>query len=414
MKEEIVRHRSFVKLGAPVLIGALVLSASACGSRDEDKGTGGTGNKTVVKIGVIAPLSGDLSALGLGIKNSADLAAKKANEKNEVPGVEFQVAAEDDEAKPPVGQQVATKLVADKAVLGVVGTLNSSVAQTVQPVLFSAKLLQVSPANTNPSLTQGDQWAAGTKKRLYDTYFRTSTTDAIQGPFGADFVTNELKFTKIFTVHDKKTYGQGLAGTFTDRFKQNGGQVVGAGTVNPDDKDFSPVITQVQKSGAQAVYYGGEYPAAAPLSEQMKSKGVKIPLIGGDGIFSADYIKIAGAAAEGDHATSVGAPTEQLASAKTFVDDYTKAGYKDPYEAYGAYSYDATWAIIQAVKGVVKDGKVPDDARAQVTTAEGSVSFDGVTGKVAFDEFGDTTNKVLTMYKVQGGKWTPVKTEEFK
>src|SRR4051794_40028174 len=96
-KEEIVRHRSLVKMGAPVLVGALVLSA--CGSRSQDNKESGSdsGNKTVVKIGVIAPLSGDLSALGLGIKNSADLAAKTANEKNEVPGVTFEVAAEDDE-----------------------------------------------------------------------------------------------------------------------------------------------------------------------------------------------------------------------------------------------------------------------------------------------------------------------------
>jgi branched-chain amino acid transport system substrate-binding protein len=409
-----VRHRSLVKLGAPVLVGALVLTA--CGSRSEGGGSGDTGgDKTTVKIGVIAPLTGDLSALGLGIKNSADLAAKKANEKNEVPGVTFEIQAEDDQAQPAVAQQAATKLAGDKTVVGVVGTLNSSTSQSVQPVLSGQKLLQISPANTNPSLTQGADWKTN-KKRQYETYFRTATTDAIQGPFAAQYLYNDAKVTQVATIHDKKTYGQGLVETFTEEFKKLGGTVVAAETVNPDDKDFSAVITRIQGKAPKAVYYGGEYPVAAPLSEQMKSKGVNIPLMGGDGIYSGDFIKLTKGKGVNDLATSVGAPTETLESAKTFVEDYKKAGYKEPYEAYGAYSYDAAWTIIQAVKsglGEVK-GSLPADGREKVTKAAQSVSFDGTTGKVAFDEFGDTTTKVLTVYKVEGAGWKPTKTDEFK
>lgn len=410
----IVRQRSLIAITAALAAGALTLTA--CGSRDDDKGGSESGGGTKVVIGVDAPLTGDLSALGLGIKNSVDLAAKTANKEKTVEGITFEVQALDDQAQPSSGQQNATKLVADKDVLGVVGPLNSSVAESMQKVFDDAKLVEVSPANTNPALTQGTKWNGGEKARPYKSYFRTATTDAIQGPFAAQYVFNDAKKKSVYVIDDKKTYGAGLAATFTEEFKKLGGKVVGTQHIDPDTKDFSAVATQVKSSGADVVYYGGEYPQAGPLSKQIKAAGAKIPLVGGDGIYSADFIKLAGASGTGDLATSVGAPVEDLPSAKEFVSAYKAAGYKEAYEAYGGYSYDSAWAIIEAVKKVVEDndGKLPDDARAKVTEAMQGVTFDGVTGKVAFDEFGDATNKQLTVYSVEGGTWKPVKSGTYE
>jgi branched-chain amino acid transport system substrate-binding protein len=402
-----VRQRSLIAITAALSAGALTLTA--CGSRDsDDKGSDSGG--TTVTIGVDAPLTGDLSALGLGIKNSVDLAAKTANKKKYVDGVTFKIEALDDQAQPSSGQQNATKLVADKSVLGVVGPLNSSVAESMQKVFDDAKLVEVSPANTNPALTQGTDWQ-NSKKRVYTSYFRTATTDAIPGPVAAQYLFNDAKKKKVFVIDDKKTYGAGLAATFTAEFKKLGGAVAGTEHINPDSKDFSAIATKVKNSGADVVYYGGEYPQAGPLSKQIKAAGAKIPVVGGDGIYSADFIKLAGASAAGDLATSVGAPVEELPSAKEFVANYKTENYKEAYEAYGGYSYDSAWAIIEAVKKVVEDndGKLPDDARAKVTAAMQNVSFDGVTGKVAFDEFGDATNKQLTVYAVENGAWKSVK-----
>ncbi|MET9257890.1 branched-chain amino acid ABC transporter substrate-binding protein [Streptomyces sp. NPDC048182] len=404
-----MRQRSLIAITAALAAGALTLTA--CGSRDDDGGDdSGKGGGTTVVIGVDAPLTGDLSALGLGIKNSVDLAAKTANKKKYVDGVTFKIQALDDQAQPSVGQQNVTKFVANKDVLGVVGPLNSSVAESMQKVFETSKLVDVSPANTNPALTQGTDWQ-NTKKRTYKSYFRTATTDAIQGPFAAQYVYNDAKKTKVFVIDDKKTYGAGLAGTFTEEFKKLGGNVVGTEHINPDTKDFSAVATKVKKSGADVVYYGGEYPQAGPLSKQIKAAGAKIPVVGGDGIYSADFIKLAGANGTGDLATSVGAPVETLPSAKEFVANYQAGGYKEAYEAYGGYSYDSAWAIIEAVKKAVddNDGKLPDDARTKVMEAMQNVSFDGVTGKVSFDEFGDATNKQLTVYAVENGAWKAVK-----
>ncbi|MDQ8701606.1 branched-chain amino acid ABC transporter substrate-binding protein [Streptomyces sp. LHD-70] len=385
--------------------GALTLTA--CGSRDEGKG-GGDGDKTTVVIGVDAPLTGDLSALGLGIKNSADLAVKTANKEGTVEGVEFKLQATDDQAQPSVGQQNAQKFISNKEVLGVVGPLNSNVSQSMQKPFNDAGLVQVSPANTGTELTQGDGWKTGDLKRPFKTFFRTATTDQVQGDFAAKYLYNKAKIKKVYLIDDQKTYGAGLAASFKDTFTKLGGKIVASDHINPEDRDFRAVVTKVKNSGAEAVYYGGEYPAAGPLSQQLKGSGAKIPLMGGDGIYSADFIKL-NKKAEGDLATSVGKPVEMLDSAKTFIKNYEAAGYKDAYEAYGGGTYDATWSIIEAVRIAVEgnDGKLPEDARAKVLEAMSKVKFEGVTGNVSFDEYGDTTNTMMTAYRVEGKAWKP-------
>jgi branched-chain amino acid transport system substrate-binding protein len=399
-------NRRIVKLAAVTFVaGALALSG--CGSRADTGSSSSTGATKTAKIGVIAPLSGDLSALGLGIKNSVDLAIKQANDSNAIPGWKLVLAAEDDQATPDVGKNAATKLSSDDQVVGVVGTLNSSVAQSVTPVLQPAHIVQISPANTNPTLTQGQD--AANPARPYDNYFRTCTTDAVQGPTAATYLLS-IGVKSVATIHDKKSYGQGLVEAFTKAFTAGGGTVVAAQTINPDDKDFSSVITNVKATNPAAVYYGGEYPQAGPLSKQMKAAGLNVPLMGGDGIFDPAYVDLAGSAANGDLATSVGAPIESLASAKAFVAAYTAAGYKDPYAAYGAQSYDAANAIINALKTSLAKAADAKSARADTVTAVGSVSFDGATGKISFDKFGDSVSKVITVYKVTGGKWATEKT----
>ncbi|MFE3994611.1 branched-chain amino acid ABC transporter substrate-binding protein [Streptomyces goshikiensis] len=409
-----MRHRSLLVLTTVITTGALTLTA--CGSRDEAKtGDKSDGKKTVVVIGVDAPLTGSLSALGQGIKNSVDLAAKTANKNNEVPGIEFKVEALDDQAVPASGQANATKLVGNKDVVGVVGPLNSGVAQQMQGVFASANLAQVSPANTNPALSQGDNWGKGEFKRPFKTYFRTAATDVVQGKFAAQYLFKDAGKKKVFVVDDKQTYGAGLAAIFSDEFKKLGGEVVGTDHVTVKETDFSSTADKVKSSGADSVYFGGQYPEGGLLADQIKKTGANIPLMGGDGIQDPAFISASGEANEGDLATSIGYPVEKLPTAKTFIADYQAGGYKDPYAAYGGYSYDAGWSVVQAVKAVVaaNSGKLPDDARAKVVEALAKVSFEGVTGKVAFDEFGDTTNKQLTVYKVEGGKWVDVKSDTF-
>jgi len=390
----------------PGLAVAVVLAMVATGCSREEGGGGGAAKKTV-KIGVIAPLTGSLSPLGLGIKNSVDLAVKQANQKGTVPGYTVVLDAQDDAATPATGANAANKLASDDTMAGVVGTLNSSVAQQVAPVLAKANIVQISPANTNPTLTRGQKYIDA-PARVWPTYFRVCTTDAVQGPFAADYASKQAGFKKVVTIHDKLTYGQGLVQEFAKQFTKNGGKVVSAETINVGDRDFGAVASKVASAKPDFVYYGGQFPEAAPLSKQLKDRGFKGPLFGGDGIFDDNYIKGASGKAENDLATSVGAPTTKLETAKQFVTDYEAGGYSEPFSAYGAFSYDAANILIQAVAKSLAEGAVKDNRTKILETVGQTKDYNGVVGTTSFDEFGDTSNKVLTVYQVKSEKWADV------
>lgn len=251
-------RRSVISTGATMLVATMALSA--CGTRGGDSGGSGDGDgggdKKVVKIGVISPLSGDLSALGLGIQHSVELAAEQANESGDLGDWEIEVVAQDDEGKPEVGKNAASQLASDDEVIGVVGTLNSSVAGPVQPILDKAKITMVSPANTNPTLTRGAK-PDDSPERVYASYYRVCTTDTVQGPFAARYLYNEAGIKELATVHDKKTYGQGLVDAFTKEYKKLGGKVVAAETINPDEDKYDAVVSSLKANDPKAVYYGG-------------------------------------------------------------------------------------------------------------------------------------------------------------
>jgi branched-chain amino acid transport system substrate-binding protein len=387
-------------------IGAILVLAAAGCSRSSGGGAG-SNNKTV-KLGVIAPLTGPLSALGLGIKNGADLAVKQANQKGTVKGYTIVLDAQDDTATAATGANAANKLASDPLVAGVVGTLNSSVAQQVAPVLQKASIVQISPSNTNPTLTRGKD-PIKNPQRVWNTYFRVCTTDSVQGPFAADYAFKQAGLKKVITVNDKKTYGQGLVAAFEGQFTKDGGQLGGHKTINPGDRDFGQIAGEISAAKPDFVYYGGEFPEAGPLSSQLHDRGFKGPLFGGDGIYDDGYIKAAGPKSNGDLATSVGAPTTKLATAKQFVTDYAAAGYKEPFSAYGAFAYDAANIIIQAIaKGLEGGGDVKSALPKIVDAVSKTQNYQGAIGTTSFDQYGDTSNKVLTVYKVTGGKWVDV------
>ncbi|MCL2734881.1 MAG: branched-chain amino acid ABC transporter substrate-binding protein, partial [Actinomycetia bacterium] len=335
------------------------------------------------------------------------------NKNHTVPGVTFKLKALDDKAQPATGQQNATALVADSKVLGVVGPLNSGVATQMQQVFATANLVEISPSNTAPELTQGKNWT--TKKvRPFASYFRTATTDALQGGFAADYAYNILKKKKAFVVDDKQTYGAGLSKIFGEQFTKFGGTIAGTDHVNTGDRDFSTLVTKIKNSGADLLYYGGQYDESQVLTKQLKDAGAHIPLFGGDGMFSPTYIKTAGKESEGDLVTSIGIPVDDQPAAKDFVATYKAKNYPGDYGTYGSYSYDAATAIIKAVGQIVKNGKLPADARKQVVDAVQKNTFDGISGKISFDQYGDTTNKQLTVYQVTKGVWKSVHSGSFE
>ncbi|MEV6287033.1 branched-chain amino acid ABC transporter substrate-binding protein [Kribbella sp. NPDC051770] len=303
-----MNQRPVLKLGGLLL--TATLAVAACGARSNGTADGSAAADKVVKIGMVGPITGEISAFGLGIRNSVQLEVQQANAAHAIPGWRIEVDAEDDQAQPDVGKNVATKFASDPDLAAVVGPYNTGVSQQMQSVFAAQHIAQVSPGNTGPALSMGPKWQTA-PKRQYDTYFRTCTTDAVQGPFAAQ------------------------------------------------------------------------------------------------------YIKLAGPASSNDLATSIGAPVEKLPSAKQFVADYAKAGFKDPMSPYGGTAYDAANAIIDALKTTLKAADSVESARQATVDAIGKSSFEGVTGHVGFDRFGDTTTRVLTMNTVAGNRWVAQQTKDF-
>lgn len=410
-RRQALARRTLV-LGAVLatLVTGSALTWSLTRGEDAPRGreaAGGSGASSVtVVIGVDAPLSGGLSALGVGIRNSADLAAKTANESRYVPGVNFEVKTLDDGSDPAKGESNAAQFVSDEKLLGVVGPLNSGVAKTLVPPLHRADVVTVSPGNTDPALTLGPDWAAGTRSRPHSTYFRTVATDVHQGPFAARYLYGKAKKTKLYVVDDASTHGTALASGLTTEFTKLGGTIVGTEQVDPAERAFAGLADRVRSSGAEAVYFGGYHDTAAPISQQLKQAGVNVPLMGGDGIFDQQYLT-ANPQADGDLATNIGAPAEESAAGRDFLARYGKAGYPEAAGWYGPYAYDAAWTLIEAVKALVKanGGALPQDARAKLPQAVARSAFDGVTGSVAFDGVGDTVNHSVTVYAVDDGTW---------
>ncbi|MFJ1706338.1 branched-chain amino acid ABC transporter substrate-binding protein [Kitasatospora sp. NPDC088346] len=392
---------------APYLGMACVLLLSGCSLLAADAEP-----VTTFTIGLDAPLTGKLSDLGLGIKFSAELAIAKANAKKTVPGVRFVLDAKDDQADEKLARSNGEAFVADPNVVGVVGPLTSSGALAMAPVLARANLAEISPSNTAPGLTWGEDYRTKGKVRPFPTYFRTVTTDAVQGPLLARYARSQLKAERAVVVSDTKAYGSNLAAEFATAFEEAGGKVQLRTTIEPATTDFSKLVRQIAGLHPDIVYYGGEHPEGGPLSAQLKAAGVKVPVAGGDGLHTDGYIKAAGPSSDGDLASNPGISVEGLASAFTFLDEYQKAGHAETPGPFGPYAYDSTWALIEAV-GRARQGKKTAsgsgaELRKSVAEAVPDVDFFGVTGDVSFDEFGDTRNQVASIYQVQKGSWTAI------
>ncbi|MGI5286445.1 branched-chain amino acid ABC transporter substrate-binding protein [Nonomuraea polychroma] len=397
-------------------IGA-VLGAGACGA-DKTEATGGAGgcdtSKGTLVVGVIAPMSGKLSAIGLGIRNSVQLAVEQANEKCAVKGYKLTMDAQDDEANPDKGATAAQRFADDVNVVGIVGSYNSGVARAIQPKIASSKLVQISPGNTDPALSRGADFATA-PKRQYENYFRVVGTDDLQGPFNARYLVETEGRKKIAIITDGKAVGESSATEFAKEAARLGAEVVIREKVNENDSDFSSVLTKVKAKQPEAIFVGSEYHVAGPLSKQAKDLGLDVPISGTDGLFDPQFIALGGK--DGDVATSVGAPIEKLDSGKAFVEAYKKRNFPEGFGGFGAFAYDAANVVISSVGKVTANGDwtgSPEQRGELVKQVQAYRTDQGANGLIGFDEYGDSVNKMFTVYKVTSGAWKDVLSGQFE
>ena len=377
---------SWLALSMAVAVG---LGLTACG---EKASTGGDSGNGVVKIGQSSPLTGPQAHIGKDNDNAVRLAIDEINATKPTIGgkpVTFEVMSEDDQADPKTATIVAQRMI-DAGIVGVVGHLNSGATIPASKVYSDNNIPQVSPSATAIKYT-----AQGFK-----TAYRVMTNDEQQGKVLGAYAAKLGK--KVAIIDDQTAYGQGLAAEVEKAAKAAGAEVVAVEHTNDKATDFTAILTSIKGKAPEVIFFGGMDPQAAPIAKQMHQLGMTAQLLGGDGMQTPKFIELAGADAEGTIASIPGLPLDKMPKGAEFKQKF-EAKYGQ-IQLYAPYAYDAAYVMVEAMKRA--DSTDP----AKYLPELAKTNYSGVTGKIGFDGKGDLTSGPITLYKVQGGKWTTLET----
>lgn len=345
--------------------------------------------KDTVKIAFIGPLTGSNSAHGLGGRNSAELAVKlhNADPKSKY---NFSLINLDDECKPNVGVQVATKAATDNSIMAVIPHYCSSVAIATVDVYHQFGIPTVVWAAVLPEIIYGQK-----TKEMH----RVSATLVNQNKVAAQFLTGQQKYKRWVAIYDTTDYGKSMFKYFSQFLKENGGTMLGSFGVGADQQDFNAELTKIKELNPEIIYFGGLTPIGIRVLKQMEKQGISAQFQGTSGIVGEAFVNGAGALAEGTVAMYDNPPVEKLPGGKFFVEKYTQQKYNEPPEAYGPYAYSATTLVMDTIEKTGPNRKKINEELGKVK------AYDSIVGKISFDDYGQNINPVTTKYVVQDGKW---------
>jgi branched-chain amino acid transport system substrate-binding protein len=345
-----------------------------------------------VKFGVAGPITGPNAATGAQMKNGVQQAAADINAAGGILGKKIVVEFGDDVSDPKQGVSVANNFVAD-GIKFVIGHYNSGVTIPASEVYNENGILEITPASTNPTVTERGMW----------NIFRTCGRDDQQGKVAGTYILAHFKGKNIAFVNDKTTYGKGLADETLKTIEAGGMHAVLNEGINTGEKDYSALISKIKRSGADLVYFGGLYTEAGLIVRQMRDQGVKAPLMGGDGITSDEYATVGGPGVVGTLMT-YGPDPRNRPQAKAVVAKFRAKGFEP--EAYTLYSYAGVQIIAQAAEAA----KSLDPKKVAAEMHSG-MPFHTVIGDISYDKKGDITRLDYVMYvwkKDASGKITYV------
>ncbi|MDQ2916472.1 MAG: branched-chain amino acid ABC transporter substrate-binding protein [Casimicrobiaceae bacterium] len=344
--------------------------------------------KESVKIVFIGPLTGGNSALGLGGRNSADLAVHLRNADPKAK-YGYELLKLDDQCKPDIGVQVATKAGADNSIIAGVTHYCSAVAIATVDTYHKFGLPVIVWGAVLPAITYGND---------FPEIHRVNGTMINQNEVNAKLVTG-LGYKTWVIIHDTTDYGKGHDEYFTKFLTQDGGKVLADFGVGADQQDFTAILTKVKELNPQVVYFGGLTPIGVRIRSQMDKLGIKAQFEGTSGIVSDSYIQALGPLAEGTIAFIDGAPIDKLPGGKLFLEQYAAQKYGEPPEAYGAYAFVAANLIMDTIEKVGPNRKDVTDALGKTR------DHPSIVGPITFDAHGQNIVPIVTAYVAQDGKW---------
>jgi branched-chain amino acid transport system substrate-binding protein len=345
-----------------------------------------------VKFGMAGPITGPSAATGAQMKNGVELAVNDINAAGGILGQKLTVEYGDDVSDPKQGVSVANKFAAD-GVKFVIGDYNSGVTIPSSEVYQENGILQITPASTNPTVTERKMW----------NIFRVCGRDDQQGLVAGGYILKHFKGKKIAVVHDKTTYGKGLADETKKAINKGGIKEVLYEGINTGEKDYSALVSKIKQSGADLVYFGGLYTEGGLIVRQMRDQGIKAIMMGGDGITDDEFASVGGPGVEGTLMT-YGPDPRNNPAAKEAVAKF-RANKFEP-QAYTLYSY----AGVQIIKQAAEAAKSLDPKKVADKMHSG-MKFKTVLGELSYDKKGDRTNLDYVMYiwkKNASGKVTYV------
>ncbi len=346
-------------------------------------GAGAAGAETL--IATAGPMTGQYAAFGEQMKKGAEAAVRDINAAGGTLGEQLALEIGDDACDPKQAVAVANQLV-NKGVAFVAGHFCSSSSIPASSVYAEEGVLMISPASTNPKLTE----------QGFDNVLRVCGRDDQQGRVAANYVVDHKVGSKIAILHDKSAYGKGLADEFRKQLHKRGVTEVMYEAITQGDKDFSALITKMKDLGIDLIYLGGYHTEAGLIVRQAHDQGLKARLMSGDALVTDEFWQITGDTGQGTLMTFSPDPRKNPAAAEV-VKRFQEEGY-DP-EGYTLYTYAAIQVFDQAAE---KAGSLDLDA---LIKALHSNEFDTVLGKIKFDEKGDVLGSNYTVYIWDHGKY---------
>jgi branched-chain amino acid transport system substrate-binding protein len=362
---------------------------------------GGAGGGTqTIKIATQSPLSGGQSAIGVDIKNGAELALAQLSGPLGSMGFKVELAAFDDQANPDQGVANAKQIVADPAILCVVGHYNSGVQIPSSEVYHSNNLANVSPANTNPKVTD----------RGYAEVSRIVGRDDIQGAVGATFAAKKGIKT-AYVLHDKTAYGQGIAEFFRQEAEKQGIKILGFDGTE-EKANFDAILTPIVSANPELVYFGGIFDQISVFIKQARQKGYMGMFLSDDGFDSPEAANIAGQAlldGTGTYYSTVAGPAVLYPGTAKFQTDF-KAKYNADPKPFAAQGYDAMGICLKAIESAAKANGNKLPSRQQVSSAVRALKdFPGITGTINFNGKGDMVDAkyfIIQITSPDPAKWS--------
>ncbi|MCG0238442.1 MAG: ABC transporter substrate-binding protein [Firmicutes bacterium] len=371
-------------MAAVLVLGLGVLAG--CGNAPG--GTGG-GDEKVVRIGLIAPLTGDVKTFGESTKNAFELALEQAGYK--AGDFTIQHFIQDDRNDPTEAMNIATKLITEQKVHALVGSVSSKATISVSDVANQSRVVHITGTATNIAVTVDEK---GNRKPFV---FRACFTDPFQGQVAAKFALETLGARTAAVLYDKgNDYSVGLAESFRQHFEAGGGEVVAWEAYALTDTDFSAILTKVADAKPDLLYLPDYYQKVSLIGKQARAKGITATMMGGDGWDSSelDFATMAGG-----YFTNHYSPEDTRPEVQQFVTDY-QAKYGSVPDALAVLAYDATNILLEGIRRA--NSNDPDQIRQAIQNLK---EFKAVSGQISFDENGNPV-KPAAILQVQGDKTT--------